>query len=65
MKKDCLDDPTPCAEFDLRTLVNHWVLFTSHGLEHRALRRPIPDELTGRDFTADPEWAEAYAAQLD
>lgn len=34
-------------------------------LEHRALRRPLPDELTARDFTADPEWARAYADQLD
>jgi uncharacterized protein (TIGR03086 family) len=63
--RERLGDPTPCEEFDLRTLVNHWVLVTSHGLEHRALRRPIPDELTERDFTADPAWAEAYAAQLD
>lgn len=63
--RERLTDPTPCAEFDLRTLVNHWVLFTSHGLEHRALRRTLPDQLTERDFTADPAWAEAYAAQLD
>lgn len=30
--------PTHCPDWDLRTLVNHWVLYTSHGLEHRALR---------------------------
>jgi uncharacterized protein (TIGR03086 family) len=60
-----LDRPTPCAGWDLRALVNHWVLYTSHGLEHRALRTPLPDELTGRDFTADPDWAGAYAEQLD
>ncbi|WP_405923652.1 TIGR03086 family metal-binding protein [Streptomyces sp. NBC_00035] len=57
--------PTPCADWDLRTLVNHWVLYTSHGMEHRALREQLSEELTGRDFTADPDWAEAYAAQLD
>jgi len=60
-----LSDPTPCTEWDLRGLVNHWVLYTSHGLEHRALRKPLPDELTARDFTADADWAEQYAAQLD
>ncbi|GAA1561097.1 TIGR03086 family metal-binding protein [Actinomadura kijaniata] len=60
-----LDGPTPCAEFDVRALVNHWVLYTSHGLEHRARREPIPEELLERDFTAEPGWADAYAARLD
>ncbi|MFE4872238.1 TIGR03086 family metal-binding protein [Streptomyces sp. NPDC056682] len=60
-----LAGPTPCAEWDLRGLVNHWVLYSSHGLEHRALRKPLPDELTACDFTADADWAEQYAAQLD
>jgi uncharacterized protein (TIGR03086 family) len=46
-------------------LVNHWVLYTSYGLEHRALRGQLSEELTGRDFTADPGWARAYAEQLD
>ncbi|MER6121348.1 TIGR03086 family metal-binding protein [Streptomyces sp. NPDC001795] len=57
--------PTHCPEWDVRALVNHWVLYTSHGLEHRALRKQLPEELVARDFTADPDWAEAYAAQLD
>lgn len=60
-----LSDPTHCTDWDLRALVNHWVLYTSHGLEHRALRKQLPEELVTRDFTADPNWAEAYAAQLD
>ncbi|MFD4877954.1 TIGR03086 family metal-binding protein [Streptomyces sp. NPDC058420] len=62
---DRLDDPTHCPDWDVRAMVNHWVLYTSHGLEHRALRTQLPEELTTRDFTADPDWAEAYAAQLD
>ncbi|MFJ4845821.1 MULTISPECIES: TIGR03086 family metal-binding protein [unclassified Streptomyces] len=57
--------PTPCAAWDTRALLNHWILYTSHGLEHRALRRQLPEELTARDFTADPDWAGAYARQLD
>ena len=65
VRPERLSDPTPCTEFDLRALVNHWVLYTSHGLECRALRRPIPEPLAGRDFTADPDWAQQYAAQLD
>jgi uncharacterized protein (TIGR03086 family) len=60
-----LSGSTPCAEWDLRTLVNHWVLYTSHGLEHRALREQLSDALTGRDFTSDPGWAQRYADQLD
>jgi uncharacterized protein (TIGR03086 family) len=57
--------PTHCGDWDVRALVNHWVLYTSHGLEHRALRKPLPEALTLRDFTTDPDWADAYAAQLD
>ncbi|WP_406839374.1 TIGR03086 family metal-binding protein [Streptomyces sp. AHU1] len=60
-----LSRPSYCTDWDVRTLVNHWVLYTSHGLEHRALRRQLPEELTARDFTAEPGWAEAYAEQLD
>lgn len=60
-----LGDPTHCPDWDVRAMVNHWVLYTSHGLEHRALRKQLSEELTARDFTADPDWAEEYAAQLD
>lgn len=62
---DLLTAPTPCSEFDVRALVNHWVCYTSYGLEHRARREPLPEDLPARDFTADPDWAERYAAQLD
>ncbi|MET7642172.1 TIGR03086 family metal-binding protein [Streptomyces sp. NPDC005426] len=66
VRAEQLDIPvTPCAGWDVRGLVNHWVLYTSHGMEHRALRTEIPQELTTRDFTADADWAQQYAAQLD
>ncbi|WP_329485268.1 TIGR03086 family metal-binding protein [Kitasatospora sp. NBC_01246] len=65
VRPEHLDGPTPCTAFDTRTLVNHWVLYTSHGLERRARREPLPEELVARDFTADPDWALAYADQLD
>ncbi|MEU6169960.1 TIGR03086 family metal-binding protein [Streptomyces tanashiensis] len=54
-----------CADWTVRELANHLVLYSAHGLEHRALRTKLPEETTGRDFTAEPDWAEAYAAQLD
>ncbi|RFU20739.1 TIGR03086 family metal-binding protein [Geodermatophilus marinus] len=60
-----LDSPTPDAGWDLRALVNHWVLYSAHGLERRARREPLTEELTARDFAGEPDWAERYAAQLD
>ncbi|MEU6391084.1 TIGR03086 family metal-binding protein [Streptomyces sp. NPDC046939] len=60
-----LDAPSGCGDWDVRTLVNHWVVYSSHGMEHRARRLPLPEELTGRDFTADADWAAGFAAALD
>ncbi|MGY1640768.1 TIGR03086 family metal-binding protein [Geodermatophilus sp. SYSU D00703] len=60
-----LDSPTPDAEWDLRALVDHWVLYSAHGLDCRARRQPIPEELTTRDFAADADWPQRYADQLD
>ncbi|GGY52802.1 TIGR03086 family metal-binding protein [Streptomyces tanashiensis] len=60
-----LGTPSVCADWTVRELANHLVLYSAHGLEHRALRTKLPEETTGRDFTAEPDWAEAYAAQLD
>ncbi|MEU6199661.1 TIGR03086 family metal-binding protein [Streptomyces sp. NPDC047061] len=65
VRTEQLIGPTPCADFDTRTLVDHWVLYTSHGLERRARRESLPEELVTRDFTTDPGWAGAYADQLD
>ncbi|MFD4600256.1 TIGR03086 family metal-binding protein [Streptomyces sp. NPDC058464] len=65
VRTEQLSGPTPCADFDTRTLVNHWVLYTSHGLERRARRESLPEELVTRDFTTDPGWAGAYADRLD
>ncbi|GAA2328350.1 TIGR03086 family metal-binding protein [Streptomyces kunmingensis] len=60
-----LGTPSGCGDWDVRTLVNHWVVYSSHGLEHRAQRLDLPQELTGRDFTADEDWAARYAERLD
>ncbi|WP_328916940.1 MULTISPECIES: TIGR03086 family metal-binding protein [unclassified Streptomyces] len=60
-----LSGPTPCPDYDTRALANHLVAYTGIGMELRARREPHPDDLAGRDFTADPDWAAEYAAQLD
>ncbi|MFJ7070929.1 TIGR03086 family metal-binding protein [Streptomyces sp. NPDC101115] len=60
-----LAGPTGCTDWTVRELVNHIVLYTAHGLEHRALRTELPDETVQRDFTTDADWAGRYAAQLD
>jgi len=60
-----LEGPTPCTDWDLRTLLNHTILWTAYSAERRARDEPLPDELTSTDFTAQPGYAEAYAAQLD
>ena len=62
---DQLTAPTPCTDWDLRTLLNHTILWTAHSAERRARDEPLPDELMSTDFVAQPDWAQAYAAQLD
>jgi uncharacterized protein (TIGR03086 family) len=60
-----LKNPTPDTEWDVRTLANHLVLWTSYTFELRARGESAPEELQQRDFTAAPDWAGDYAAQLD
>jgi uncharacterized protein (TIGR03086 family) len=62
---DQLSAPTPCTEWDLRTLLNHLILWTAYSAERRARDEPVSDELLNRDFVAAPEFARDYAAQLD
>lgn len=57
--------PSRCTDWTVRELANHLVLYGAHGLEHRAQRTELPEETVQRDFTADADWAEQYAAQLD
>jgi uncharacterized protein (TIGR03086 family) len=56
--------PTPCAEWDVRTLLNHLILWTSHSLERRAQGESVAPELMEIDFAAEPDFAAAYRAQL-
>jgi uncharacterized protein (TIGR03086 family) len=60
-----LGTATPSAEWDLRTVVNHLVLWTAHNFALRAEGGSVPAEWYERDFTAEPGWADAYAEGVD
>jgi uncharacterized protein (TIGR03086 family) len=62
---DQLDGPTPCGDWDLRTLLNHAILWTSYSAERRAYGESVAEDLMSKDFTADPGFREDYEAQLN
>src|SRR6202453_4977201 len=55
---------TPCTDWDLRTLLNHTILWTAYSAERRAHGESVAEELMTKDFTAEPGYQAAYAAQL-
>ncbi|HEY9371639.1 TIGR03086 family metal-binding protein [Streptomyces sp.] len=57
--------PSVSAGWTVRELANHLVLYTSHGLEHRALRTELPEQTVQRDFVSEDGWAKQYEEQLD
>jgi uncharacterized protein (TIGR03086 family) len=59
-----LDGPTPCAEWDLRTLLNHTILWTAWSAERRAHGESVGEDLMHKDFTADPGFRQQYADQI-
>jgi uncharacterized protein (TIGR03086 family) len=62
--KQRLDIATPCTDWDLRTLLNHTILWTSYSAERRAHGESVAEELMSKDFTADPGFAQDYQAQI-
>jgi uncharacterized protein (TIGR03086 family) len=60
-----LNAPTPCGEWDLSTLLNHTILWTSYSAERRAHGESVAEELMSRDFTADPGFAQDYEKQIN
>jgi uncharacterized protein (TIGR03086 family) len=65
VSSDQLSATTPCTDWDLRTLLNHMILWTAYSAERRARGEQVPDELMSKDFVAEPGYAADYAAQLD
>ena len=59
-----LSAPTPCGDWDLRTLLNHTILWTSYSAERRAHGESVAEDLMNKDFTADPGFREDYARQI-
>ena len=59
-----LEQTTPCTDWDLRTLLNHTILWTSYSAERRAYGESVAEELMSKDFTAEPGYAQAYEAQI-
>ena len=57
-------DLTPCPEWDVRTLLNHLILWTSYSAERRAHDESVSEELMAKDFAAEPDFAADYRAQL-
>jgi uncharacterized protein (TIGR03086 family) len=55
---------TPCTDWDLRTLLNHTILWTSYSAERRAHGESVAQELMTKDFTAEPGYQADYAAQI-
>jgi uncharacterized protein (TIGR03086 family) len=59
-----LDAATPCGDWDLRTLLNHTILWTSYSAERRAHGESVAEDLMNKDFTAGPGFREDYARQI-
>jgi uncharacterized protein (TIGR03086 family) len=63
--QNALDTPTPCGDWDLRTLLNHTILWTAYSAERRAHGESVAEDLMNKDFTADPGFREDYARQIN
>jgi uncharacterized protein (TIGR03086 family) len=59
-----LDSKTPCADWDLRTLLNHTILWTAYSAEQRAHGKSVAEDLMSKDFAAEPGFAADYQAQV-
>ncbi len=62
VSQDQLDSPTPCSEFDVRTLGNHMTGFLPYAAN--AFRRGPAMEGEAPDFTQQ-DWAAAYEAMAN
>ena len=51
--------------WDLRTLLNHTILWTAYSAERRAHGESVAEDLMNKDFTADPGFRDDYARQIN
>ncbi len=65
VRADQLSGVTPCPEWDVRTLLNHLILWTAYSAEQRAYGGSVAEDLMNKDFAAEPGFAAGYAAQVD
>ena len=67
VREDQLDNPTPCAEWTVRRLLNHLLLWSGTINALAAKREPIPGDLKDgeTDYVAEPGWAKEFARSLD
>lgn len=65
IKPDQLDAPTPCAEFDVRALVNHLLFWGPPlaGAGHKRQVAPVAESESSVDLTAG-DWAADLAAHF-
>ncbi len=63
VQPDQLRQQTPCTDWDLRTLLNHTILWTAYSAEQRAYGKSVADDLMNKDFAADPGFAKDYQVQ--
>jgi uncharacterized protein (TIGR03086 family) len=65
VKQDQLANSTPCDDWDVRTLLNHIIVWTAYSAEQRAYGGSVAEDLMDKDFAGNPDFAEDYKAQVD
>lgn len=65
IRPDQFGNPTPCANYDVRTLVNHLFHWGASYAERAARKAAPPPGGPDDDRTGRPDWAEEFARQAE